>query len=343
MDQGASEKVKRTGYLFEEVCSFDNLLKAAHKAMKGKRQRSTTAWFNLNKEFELLRIQEVLMSGDYEPGPYNCFNVYEPKERYICSVDFRDKVVHHALCRVLEPLFEKWFIFDSYACRKNKGTHRAIRRVKGWARKSRYFLKADVKKFFESIDHEVLKGLLSQKIKDQKLLTLMERIIDKPIPGYLPGKGLAIGNLTSQWWANFYLDPLDHYLKDKSGVKYYIRYMDDLVILGQDKAELHLIKASIGKFLAERLKLELKEQASFVAPLSEGIPFLGFRIFPGLIRLQHNTLVRFSRKYRQKESQYVRGEIEEQDFIRSATSLIGHIQHGNTYRLRQKFFYGGEG
>lgn len=130
---------------------------------------------------------------------------------------------------MLEPLFEKWFICDSHACRKNKGAHRAIRRVKGWARRAPYFLKADVRKFFESIDHEVLKELLSQKIKDQKLLTLMERIIEKPIPGYLPGKGLAIGNLTSQWWANFYLDPLDHYLKDKCGVKYYIRYMDDRV------------------------------------------------------------------------------------------------------------------
>jgi RNA-directed DNA polymerase len=341
MDKGASEEVKRTGYLFEEVCCFDNLLKAAQKAMKGKRKRSSTAWFNVNKEFELLKIQEKLKSGDYEPGTYRCFNVYEPKERYICSVDFRDQVVHHALCRVLEPLFEKWFIFDSYACRKDKGAHRAIRRVKGWSKKASYFLKADVRKFFESVDHEVLKNLLCQKIKDQKLLTLMEQIIDNPVPGYQPGKGLAIGNLTSQWWANFYLDPLDHYVKDKCGVKYYIRYMDDVVILGQDKAELHLIKVNIRKFLNENLKLELKEKGSFIAPLSEGIPFLGFRIFPSLIRLQHSTLVRFSRKYRQKERQYLKGEIEEQEFIRSAVSLVGHIQHGNTYRLRQKIFYGG--
>jgi len=335
--------MKGRGFLFEQVCTYDNLLNGSLRAMKGKKDKERVARFYFNLEFELLRIQDELLSGSYQPGPYHCFYVYEPKKRYICSVDFRDRVVHHALCNVLESFFEKWFIFDSYACRLNKGTHKAIRRVQTWARKSPYFLKVDVRKFFESVDHAVLKRLLSKKFKDPRLMSLMERIIDQPVPGYRGGKGLAIGNLTSQWWANYYLNLLDHYLKDERGIKYYVRYMDDLVIMAQDKAELHEVKAEMGEFIARELKLELKEKGSYMAPVSQGIPFLGFRIFPGLIRLKHASVVRFIRKFRHNERLYRQGQIDERALIRSGASLIGHLEHGNTYRLRQKIFYGGEG
>jgi retron-type reverse transcriptase len=343
MDKGAKEKVKRKGRLFESICAYENLLDGASKAMKGKKDKASVAGFYFNMEFALVEMQEKLENGSYKPGPYRCFYIHEPKERYICAAAFEDRVVHHAICNVLEPEFERQFISDSYACRVKKGSHKAIKRVKSWSKYTSYFLKADVRKFFESVDHRVLKDLLSGKFKDNKLLKLLEVIIDHPVPGHSAGKGLAIGNLTSQWWANFYLDQLDHYVKDKLGVKYYVRYMDDLVILGEDKPELHELKAEIRGFLQSRLKLDLKEKASYIAPVRQGIPFLGFRIFPGLIRLKHEGLVRFSRKYREKERLYFQGQIEEEDFIRSAMSLLGHIRHGNTYRMRESFFYGGKG
>ena len=308
--------------------------------MKGKKDKEAVAWFDFQMEFELMRLHHELVSETYEPGPYRCFSVRDPKERYICSVDFRDRVVHHALCRVLEPLFEKWFIHDSYACRKDKGTHRAVSKVQNWSVTAGYFLKADVRKFFESVDHEVLKSLFAGKIKDRKLLNLIELIIDKPVPGYAKGKGLAIGNLTSQWFANFYLDPLDHDIKDKGGVKYYIRYMDDCVVLSDDKAMLHEVKVKAGEFLKEKLQLELKESACFVAPVNEGIPFLGFRIFPGVVRLKRSGLVRFMRKMRAKERLYDKGCIGEDELVRSAESLTGHVRHGNTKAMRQRFFAG---
>jgi len=334
--------MRRVGNLFEQVCSFDNLVRACRKAMKGKKDKEAVAWFDFRMEFELIRLHHELVSGTYEPGPYRCFSVHDPKERYICSVDFKDRVVHHALCRILEPLFEKWFIHDSCACRKDKGTHRAVSKVQDWSVTAGYFLKADVRKFFESVDHEVLKGLFARKIKDRKLLNLIELIIDKPVPGYMPGKGLAIGNLTSQWFANFYLDPLDHYIKDKLGIKHYIRYMDDFVVLSDDKVMLHEVKVKAGDFLKQELQLELKESACFVSSTREGIPFLGFRIFPAVVRLKRNGLLRFMRKIRAKERLYNKGRIREGELVRSAESLTGHVRHGNTKAMRRRFFNRGK-
>ena len=168
----------------------------------------------------------------------------------------------------------------------------------------------------------------------------MGKIIDKPVPGYKVGKGLAIGNLTSQWFANFYLDPLDHYIKDRLGVKRYVRYMDDFVVLSEDKAELHEIKAEAGEFLKEKLDLQLKESACFVSPVIEGIPFLGFRIFPGVVRLKRGGLIRFMRKFRYNERLYKEGRISEDELIRSTASLIGHVGHGRTKGMRRRFLYG---
>lgn len=331
--------MKRVGFLFEKLCSFDNLLDAANKAMRGKKSKISVAAFHLNMEFELLEIRKALCSGIYQPCDYRCFHIYEPKQRYICSADFRDRVLHHAICNVLVPIFERMFISDSYACRKDKGAHKAVRRVQQFCRKSGYFLKADIKKFFESVDHEILKQLLRRKIKDDKFLHLMNIIIDHPVPGYMSGKGLPIGNLTSQWWADFYLDALDHHLKDELGVKFYSRYMDDFVVLSDDKAYLHELKADIRDFLDRKLLLKLKEGACFVAPIRQGIPFLGLRIFPNLIRLKHENYIRFIRNYRQKESLYLRGDTDEDEFIRSAVSMIGHLRHADTFRMRLKYFF----
>jgi len=325
--------------LFDKVCSFENLMKASQKAFRGKKNKPQAAEFYFRLESEIVGIQEELLSGNYQPRPYRSFYVYEPKKRHICATDFRDRVVHHAVCNILEPVFERSFIYDSYACRKNKGAHIAMKRVQSFSRKRQYFMKADVSKFYESVDHAVLKNLLGKKIRDPKLKNLMATIIDHPLPEQIPGKGLPIGNLTSQWWANLYLDDLDHHVKDELGVKCYARYMDDFVILADDKADLHLLRADISSYLDRKLRLKLKDSGTFIAPVWQGIPFLGLRIFPNLIRLKRENILRFRRNFRKKRMSYLAGDIDETAFIRSVQSMIGHIKHADTLRMRQKYFF----
>ena len=332
--------MKRYGHLFERICSYENLVQAARKAFRGKLDKERVARFYVNFEFELVALQKELLSGTYRPKQYRSFTIYEPKKRRICAADFRDRVVHHAICNVIEPIFESSFIHDSYACRKYKGTHRAISRLQAFTKSSRYFLKMDVEKFFDSIDHAILKRMLERKIKDRDLLGLLFLIIDHPMPDQNPGKGVPIGNLTSQWWANGYLDMVDHFVKDELGVKKYIRYMDDMVALSAGKDELHELRAQINGFLYRRLKLRLKEKGTFLAPVLQGIPFLGFRVFPNLIRLKRTNLVRFRRKFREKENAYLSGEMDEDRFTRSAASMLGHVLHADTWRMRRDFFHG---
>ena len=330
--------MKRHGHLFEQIATFENLLLAARKALRGKKDKRPAAEFYFHLEPEVLRLEEELLDGTYVPRPYRSFMVYEPKSRKICAADIRDRVVHHAICNVLEPIFESFSVHDSYACRKDKGTHRAIRRAQAFSRRHRYFLKLDVQKFFESVDHDCLKDLLARKFKDRRLLDLLGQIIDHPIPGGEPGKGLPIGNLTSQHFANFYLSHLDHRVKDDLGVRFYLRYMDDMLLFGDDKAELHRHLAEVRRFLNDRLRLELKEEVVLLAPVTQGIPFLGFRVFPGTIRIQRSGWIRFKRKVRDRERAYLTGEIDERTFTQSVQSLVGHIRHANSYHLRKDFF-----
>ncbi|MBM3776556.1 MAG: hypothetical protein FJW37_15555, partial [Acidobacteria bacterium] len=294
--------------------------------------------FYFHLETELLRLEEELQSGAYVPSPYRTFMVYEPKPRRICAADIRDRVVHHAICNLLETILEGFSIHDSYACRPDKGTHRAVRRAQVCSRRHRFFLKLDVRHFFETVDHACLKTRLRRKFKDMRLLDLLERIIDHPQPGGQPGKGLPIGNLTSQHFANFYLGYADHFLKDELGVGDYLRYMDDMLVFGDDKEELHRLLAAVRRFLQEQLSLELKEEAVVLAPVSQGISFLGFRVFPGLIRLQRAGWVRFRRRIQEREQAYRQGAIDEQGLVQSVQSLLGHLRHADTLRLRQDFF-----
>ena len=330
--------MKRYGHLFEPIATFDNLLRGAKKALRGKKNKNPVAEFYFHLEPELLRLEEELQTGTYVPRPYRSFMVYEPKPRRICAAHIRDRVVHHAICKVLEPIFEAFSIHHSYACRKDKGTHRAIRRAQTFSRAHRYFLKLDVHTFFESVDHQRLKELLARQLKDRRLLELLERIIDHPIPGGVPGKGLPIGNLTSQHFANFYLGHADHFIKDELGIRGYLRYMDDMLLFGDDKAELHRVLARVRGYLHDRLRLELKEDAVFLAPVSQGIPFLGFRVFPRLIRLQRAGWTRFKRNVKERERAYREGKLDERGLVQSVQSLLGHIQHAHTLHLRRNFF-----
>ncbi|NLV46946.1 MAG: RNA-directed DNA polymerase [Candidatus Hydrogenedentes bacterium] len=289
-------------------------------------------------EPELFRLQRELENGDYQPGPYHTFTIREPKERQIAAAPFRDRVVHHAVCAVLEPVFEGRYIYDSYACRKDKGSHRALQRAWSFARHGGYFLKCDVARYFDSVDHEILKAQLRRLFKDARFLALLERIIDHNAPHNAPGKGLPIGNLTSQYFANLYLDGLDHFIKQQLHMKRYVRYMDDFLCLADTKAALQGVLGEVREFLDGRLRLHLKEKKCYIAPIMQGIPFLGMRLYPGTIRLSRPSLVRCRRKLKRREDAFEAGRITEAALIQSVGSLIAHITHGNTMALRRQWF-----
>lgn len=330
--------MKRYGNLFEKVCSFDALCAAAREAMRGKRTKQRVARFWLDLEPEVLQLEVELRAGSYRPRPYRTFVVTDPKQRMICAADFRDRVVHHAVCGVLDPIFERSYILDSYACRKGKGTHAAIRRAQAYTRRFRYHLKLDVRKFFDSVDHRALKGLLRRKVKDPDLLRLLDVTIDHPVPWTLPGKGIPIGNLTSQHFANLYLDQVDHLVKDEIGVKGYVRYMDDMVLFADDKRVLWDAFGQVERFLDESLKLRVKDGSVVLAPCTEGLSFLGFRVFPGVIRLDRRGWRRFRRRIIHNERAYEYGTMNEDELVRSTASVVGHIMHADTRNLRAAFF-----
>ena len=326
--------------LFERIVTFENLLLAAKKAYKGKKDKYQVARFYFNLEKEIILLREELLTKTYKPLGYSIFKIYEPKERNICSADFRDRVIHHAIINIIGEKIEKRLIYDTYACRKNKGTHKAIERVQNFSEKYKYFLKCDIRKYFESIDCYIMINILIKMFPNNvDLLSLVISIVNHR-PSYVEeGKGLPIGNLTSQHFANLYLGELDHYIKDKIGIKGYVRYMDDFIVFYNDKKELQKLLIVIERFCNDKLKLELKSSVTKIAPVSEGIPFLGHRIFPNLVRIRRENLVRSKRKIKKRETDYLNGNITEEVFVNSVKSILAHISHGNTLKLRRKMFY----
>ena len=328
--------MKRIGHLFEKIVTFENLMRAAKRAARGKKAKNSVARYVIDMEKEAIKLQEEFVTETYQPMPYNQFMIYEPKERNICSSDFRDRVAHHAICGIIEPVFERRLIKDSYACRVGKGTHAAIKRCQEFSRQHRYFLKCDISKYFESIDHDLLKNLLSRIFKDEKLLRLLDRIIDHSVPGSTLGKGVPIGNLTSQHFANLYLGELDHFIKETLRVPGYVRYMDDFILFHDSKEFLKDTHQKIEAFISHELALKLKEKATILAPVSQGIPFLGFRVFRGLIRVQRKNLVRLRRSIKRREAQFIEGKISEEKLVLSMNSLIEHISQADSTSLLRK-------
>ena len=333
--------MKRANHLYPVIHDFQNLRMAARKASKGKRHKPEVQEFLYNLEYELIDIQQDLQEKRYEPSPYRTFVIHDPKQRTIAAAPFRDRVVHHAICRVIGPCLERSFLPDSYACREGKGTHRAILRAQEYARRFQYYVKCDIRKYFDSIDQGVLMSILRRKFKDPELLWLLGRILETwPVcedegEADHPRKGVPIGNLTSQYFANLYLDPVDHLMKDRLGLPGYIRYMDDILLLAHDKESLHEAASTMLRFIEAELGLELK--TFYLKPTWEGIRFLGFHIFPGMIRLQRQNWNRFKRKFLLRQNQYAQGKIDPEYFVQSIAGLFGHIQHGDTWNLRRRF------
>jgi hypothetical protein len=340
--------------LFLHVHAFENLYWAFRQARRGKRGREEVAAFEYDLEKNLLQLQAELQTATYRPGPYRHFWIHEPKRRKISAAPFRDRVVHHALCQVIEPIFERCFIHDSYACRMNKGTHRAVNRCQAFARWHRYVLKCDIQKFFPSIDHEILLSLLARKLADPRVMELIREILksgegvlaEEYVMRWFPGddllaalrpRGLPIGNLTSQFWGNVYMNSLDQFVKRRLKCRAYARYVDDFLLFSDDKAELHRWKEEIMTFL-EGLRLTLHERKSVVFPVSEGIDFLGYRVFPTFRRMRRVTVRRFSRRLRHLRDAYRAGSITIQQVSQSVQSWAAHCRYAQSYRLRRAIF-----
>jgi len=341
--------MKTYKHLYPRVYDWHNLYAAWRKARKGKRGRTPAAAFEYDIETNLAQLEEELRTQTYVPGSYTSFYIHEPKRRLISAAPFRDRVVHHALCNVIEPIFERSFIHDSYANRVGKGTHRALDRAQQYARRFPYVLQLDVRQFFPSIDHAILKSILARKIADDAIFWLIDRILasgegvlDEAYDMvYFPGddlfaaqrpRGLPIGNLTSQFWANCYMNPLDHFIKRELKCKGYVRYVDDLLLFGDDKATLWAWKEAVIEKLAS-LRLTIHPHAH-PRPVTEGIPFLGFVIYPTHRRLKRRKVVHFRRRLKQRVAQHKAGAISDDELAAVIQGWVNHASYGNTWRLR---------
>ena len=344
--------MKRFGNLYPRICAFENVLLAAKKAQCCKRFRADVLAFNHDLESHVLRIQEELAAKTYRPGPYKTFVIYEPKRRLISAAPYPDRVVHHALCNIIEPVFDACFIPSSYANRHGKGTHKALDHFRALTRRYRYCLHADIEKYFPSMDHAVLKEKIRRKIKCRDTLWLIDGILDnsndqEPVGQYFEGDdlltpcirrhGLPIGNLTSQLWANVYLDGVDHAMAAEFGGRRYLRYVDDIALFSDSREELEQARARLAEAL-ESIRLRLHPVKTAITEVRHGVSFLGFRFLPDRIRLRQENLRRARKRMRGLQAAYRHGAIAWDDVRNSVQSWNAHASYGDTWRLRERVF-----
>lgn len=312
--------MKRSKSLFNQITSYENVRLAWIKARKGKMDKPAVKNFARHVNENLIKIQQNLKSNPPVLSRYTQFKIFDPKERVISVVPFLDRVMHHAIMNVLEPVFERQFIYHTYACRKGKGSHRAVQYVFEKAKKHRYFLKLDVKKYFDNIDHEVLKKMLGRIIKDKECLNLLFCLIDS----YGNGggqKGLPIGNLTSQFFANFYLSALDHFVLENLKPAAYVRYMDDILIIDDSKEKLALFFDAVKDFCGEKLFLTLKTPV--FGNFYDGCTFLGFLIRRKGVSLSLNSRRRKRKKLRELNRLFDCGVVGEEKYCERVKCLLG--------------------
>lgn len=347
--KASSGGIKEVDMEYEIMYNFDRLYEAYKKCRRGKTQKTEVIQFELNLSEELIKLQEELQTRTYQIGSYYKFTIFDPKKREIQALPFRDRIVQHNLCdNILASLMERHLIYDNSACRKGKGTHFAMNRLSGFFRDyykkygaKGYILKCDIHKYFDSIDHKVLKTKLMKIVKDRDVFDLLERIVDSYEK--TPGKGLPMGNQTSQWFALYYLDGLDRLVKEKYRMKYYTRYMDDCIILCQDKEELRGCLSAMQDYVEEELLLAFNEKTQLTA-MKDGVDYLGFRFYltdTGKVirRLRTKSKRRWKRRLKKIKQQYREDEIAFDEITRSIASYKGHLKHGHTYRLQKKVFH----
>lgn len=330
--------------LQEQLCVWENLALAYQNASRGKRGREVTARFEFLLGDNLLELQSQLEDQTYQPGKYRSFHIHEPKKRLISAAPFRDRVVHHALCNIITPLFEKQFIPTSYANRVGKGTHRALDECQRYARRYQYVLQCAVTQFFPGIDHAILYSELSRMLPDDSVAWLIERILasgrgvlseeynmvyfsNDDIFAVNRPRGLPIGNLTSQWWANCYLNQLDQFVKRELGCKAYLRYVDDFLLFADDKQTLWNWRKAILNRLA-KLRLTIHEERALPRPVMDGIKFLGFMIFPEYRLLKRENGFAYQRKLKT-----LLPTATDEKIKASIQGWINHARYGDTHGL----------
>lgn len=325
--------MKRAKGLYDQIWIYENLLSAFRKAAKGKQARPEVMAFRARLDDQLAQLARDLKNHDLDIGHYRFFKVWDPKPREICAASFPERVLHHAVMNLCEPVLESYAIYDSYACRKGKGNEKALERAQYFSNRFSWYLKLDVKKYFDSIDHAVMMDALKRRFKDRELLDLFEKIIDSYHK--LPGKGLPIGNLISQHLANFYLGRFDHWVKEVLLTKGYVRYMDDMVFWSKEKSELNALGKRVEGFLEAELSLTVKANRQ-LNRCRYGIPFLGYRVYPWGRRLSVAGLKRFKEKFRAYERRYIKGEWSMEELCRHVEALIAVTRKSSAKGFRQK-------
>lgn len=332
-----------SGCLYGQLIKFENLLEAAYQCRKGKTTSPSTLRFFDNLEENLIDLQNQLIWGAYTVSDYHHFFVFEPKRRLISAPDFRDRVLHRAIYNLIEPLFDKRFEHDSYACRKGKGSHAGADRAQLFIRQverkhgKAYAFKADISRYFSSIQHLKLKSIISSKLSCQSIVELLNYIIDSS-PVSESGAGIPLGNLTSQLFANIYLHELDRYAKHTLRARRYIRYMDDFAIIHHDKAQLQHWRRDIEAFLWNELSLKTNSKTQvFPIGISNGraVDFLGYRIYSTHRLLRKCSVKRIKANLKKFRARYASGEMDAADITPRIQSWLGHASHANTYNLRK--------
>ena len=343
--------MKTYNNLYSQLISYENLEKAFKKARIGKSSKPYVIEFESKLKENLTSLRNGLENCTYAPKPLKRFTIRDPKTRIIHASAFRDRLVHHALCNIIEPIFEKTFIYDSYANRKGKGVHSAIKRFDYFKRKISingsqlnntnyknmaigYVFKADIKHYFDTIDHAILIKIINRTIKDENVIGLIKQILNQYYFQF-EGKGMPLGNLTSQFFANLYLNDMDYFVKHKLKAKYYTRYADDFAILHNSREVLSEYKNKIEKYLTN-LKLELHPNKSKIIPLYKGTNFLGFNVFYYHKLIKKSNIRRFKKKLYHKSIELAAGNLNYDDFINGIQGWFGYAMLANTYKLRKE-------
>jgi len=333
--------------IYHKLTTKENIFRCYKEFLSGKKNKQDVINFNKQKLENLEKLYEELISKTYLPGKYSQFVVHDPKTRIIHKACVVDRIVHHIVSNVLEEIYDKTFTYHSYACRKDKGTHRGVLALqKMGIRESRnntrtcWVLKCDISKFFASVNQEMLIEILSRRIKDQEFLELLEKIInsfysDKTID-ISNKKGIPIGNLTSQLFSNIYLNELDQFVKNDLKVKFYLRYADDFAFVSSDREYLLDLVEPIQVFLKEKLDLELHPRKIILRKFSSGVDFLGYIIFPKYMLPRTKTKRRLFRKIREKVRKFKNEETTEESLNQTIQSYYGFLVHANTYKLKKE-------
>ncbi len=326
--------MKSYGGLFERIAEPDNLRLAFIKAVRGKRNRPEVKRWTADIDKNLTELRTQLLTGRLKVGNYRFFTVYDPKRREICAASFGERVLHHAIMNICEPVFENTYIYDTYACRKGKGQQKAVLRAREFCREFGWYLKLDIRRYFDSINHGLLLALLRKKFRERRVVSLFEQIFATYYSNKA-GCGLPIGNLISQHCANFWLGVFDHQIKDTDGWKGYLRYMDDFLLFANTKKELQDQLRHVCLFLREQLALEIKENIQ-LNRCRFGIPFLGYRVYPSKIRLGSLSKKRFVWRYNDYMSNFEKGIWSEQELAEHLLPVVEFTRFANAGNFRQR-------